>query len=280
VMNMTESRETTHSGLKQRISHYYADKEEEQGKKTEKEKELERDLKRNYERSGVSLKGWMNRFTGGLDLPFKSIAIFAGSWMLLEIGWPLLIIFGVATAGTVWSIPTTIPCLFIAVYVNIMISGMNMIRSIITQLGDRRDNLVKALFRGYFWSFLSIGLILIVHEYFHTTMPNLFILPILYFIPLQVFGNTVPFPLFLGLSGWYMDIAVTIVVYAIGITGSAIGGIEILRSLLDNSRQRGTYGAIFGVLLLAVFPVMNIYFSLVFLTTTMDLFGRCVSFGA
>ncbi|MBA7693319.1 hypothetical protein ES703_101899 [subsurface metagenome] len=279
-MNMTESRETTHSGLKQRISHYYADKEEEQGKKTEKEKELERDLKRNYERSGVSLKGWMNRFTGGLDLPFKSIAIFAGSWMLLEIGWPLLIIFGVATAGTVWSIPTTIPCLFIAVYVNIMISGMNMIRSIITQLGDRRDNLVKALFRGYFWSFLSIGLILIVHEYFHTTMPNLFILPILYFIPLQVFGNTVPFPLFLGLSGWYMDIAVTIVVYAIGITGSAIGGIEILRSLLDNSRQRGTYGAIFGVLLLAVFPVMNIYFSLVFLTTTMDLFGRCVSFGA
>lgn len=271
-MNMTESRET-------RTAQYYADKEEEQEKK-EKEKERKRELKRNYERSGVSLKGWMNQFIGGLDLPFKSIAIFAGSWMLLEIGWPLLIIFGVATAGSVWSIPTTIPCLFIAVYVNIMVSGMNMIRSIITQLGNRRDNLVKALFRGYFWGLLSIGLILIVHEYFHTTMPQLFILPILYFIPILIFGNTVPFPLFLGLSGWYMDIAVTIVVYAIGITGSAIGGIEILRSLLDNSRQRGTYGAIFGVLLLAVFPVVNIYFSLVFLTSTLDLFGRYVSFGA
>ncbi len=270
MMNMTESKKTTPSGMKQRIKNYYADKVE----------ELEEDQNKNWERSGGSLKGWMNRFTGGLDLPFKSIAIFAGSWMLLEIGWPLLIIFGVATAGNVWSIPTTIPCLFIAVYVNIMISGMNMIRSIITQLGDRRDNLVKALFRGYFWSLLSIGLILIVHEYFHTTMPNLFILPILYFIPIQVFGNTIPFPLFLGLSGWYMDIAVTIVVYVIGITGSAIGGIEILRNLLDNSSQRGTYGAIFGVLLLAVFPVVNIYFSLVFLTSTLDLFGRCVSFGA
>ncbi|MHA1862930.1 MAG: hypothetical protein ACTSWA_04100 [Candidatus Thorarchaeota archaeon] len=277
---MTESKETTHSGMTQRIAQYYAKKEKQQKKKTGKEKELEMDMKRNREQSGGSLKGWMNKFTGGLDLPFKSISLFAGSWMLLEIGWHLIIIFGVATAGSVWSISTTVPCLFIAVYVNIMISGMNMIRSIITQLGNRRDNLVKALFRGYFWSLLSIGLILIVHEYFHTTMPNLFILPILYFIPIQVFGNTIPFPLFLGLSGWYMDISVTIVVYVIGITGSAIGGIEILRNLLDNSSQRGTYGAIFGVLLLAVFPVMNVYFSLVFLTTTMDLFGRCVSFGA
>ncbi len=269
-MNMTESKETTHSGLKQRIKHYYA----------AKVKELEEDQNKNWERSGGSLKGWMNQFTGGLDLPFKSIAIFAGSWMLLELGWPLLIVFGVATAGNVWSISTTIPCLFIAVYVNIMVSGMNMIRSIITQLGERRDNLVKALFRGYFWSLLSIGLILIVHEYFHTTMPQLFFLPIFYIIPIQILGNTVPLPLFLGFSGLYMDIAVTIIVYAIGITGSAIGGIEILRNLLDNSRQRGTYGAIFGVLLLAVFPVVNIYFSLVFLTTTLDLFGRPLSFGA
>ncbi len=276
-MNMTA---TTHKGLKQRIAHYYAKKDAEADKGSEADKERKRELKRNWDQSGGSLKGWMNKFTGGLDLPFKSIAIFAGSWMLLEIGWPLLIIFGVATAGNVWSIATVIPCLFIAVYVNIMVSGMNMIRSIITQLGDRRDNLVKALFRGYFWSLLSIGLILIVHEYFHTTMPMLFFIPIFYLIPLQVLGTTVPFPLLLGISGLYMDLAVTIIVYAIGITGSAIGGIEILRTLLDNSRQRGTYGAIFGVLLLAVFPVVNIYFSLVFLTTTMDLFGRCVSFGA
>jgi hypothetical protein len=267
---MTASKETTHSGLKPRLKQYYSDKVE----------ELEKDQHKIWERSGGSLKGWMNQFVGGLDLPFKSIAMFAGSWMILEIGWPILILFGVATAGTVWSIATAIPCVFISVYVMVMVSGMNMIRTIVTQLGARRDNLVKALFRGYFWSLLSIGIILIVHEYFHTTMPQLFIIPILYFIPITIFGNTAPIPIPLGITGLFMDIAVTIILYAIGITGSAIGGIEILRTLLDDSRQRGTYGAIFGVLLLAVFPVMNVYFSLVFLTTTMDLFGRCITFGA
>ena len=57
---------TTHSGLKQRISRYYG----------ARVKELEKDQNKNWERSGVSLKGWMNQFTGGLDLPFKSIAMF------------------------------------------------------------------------------------------------------------------------------------------------------------------------------------------------------------
>ena len=76
-----------------------------------------------------------------------------------------------------------------------------------------------------------------------------------------------------------MDIAVTIIVYAVGITGSSIGGIELLQHLLDNSQQRGIYGSIFGLLLLAIFPIANIYFSLVFLNTTLDLFGRCVTFG-
>jgi hypothetical protein len=279
-MTVEESRDDTHSSsLSHRLAQYYVDKTAgAYGKKDPEKANQER--KANWERSGVSLKGWMNQLTGGLDFPFKSIAMFAGSWMLLEIGWPLLIVFGVATAGTVWSIPTAIPCLFIAVYVTIMVSGMNMVRSIIMQLGDRRDNLVKALFRGYFWSLLSIGVILTVHEYFHTTMPQLFILPILYLIPVTVLGTTVPFPLLLGLSGLYMDLSVTTVVYAIGITGSSIGGIELLRTLLDTSRQHGTYGAIFGVLLLAIFPVVNIYFSLVFLTSTLDLFGRCLSLGA
>lgn len=259
--------------LKHRVADYYDSKE------SETKRKRPYDTPGRGGRDGAVLTGYMNRFVGGLDLPFKSIAIFAGCWMLLEIGWPLLILVGVVTAGTVWSIPTAIPCMYIAVYATIMISGMNMIRSIIMQLGSRKDNLVKALFRGYFWSLLSIGVILIIHEYFHTVMQQLFCLPIFYFIPIEVFGNTVPIPIWLGSSGWYMDLSVSLIVYAIGITGSAIGGIEILRNLLDNSQQRGTYGAIFGVLLLAVFPAVNIYFSLTFLTTTLDLFGRCVSFG-
>lgn len=269
--------EESSKSLKHRIADYYASRFPDPDDETERKGSYDSGGRWGQESS--ALKGWMNHFVGGLDLPFKSIAIFAGCWMLLEIGWPLLILLGVVTAGTVWSVPTTIPCMYIAVYAMIMTSGMNMVRSIIMQLGSRRDNLVKALFRGYFWSLLSIGAILIIHEYFHATMPGLFLIPILYFIPIEILGNTAPIPILLGLSGWYMDIAVTVIVYAIGVTGSSIGGFELLQYFLENSQHRGTYGAILGVLLLAVFPAVNIYFSLTFLETIMDLFGRCVSLG-
>ena len=262
--------------LKRSLKRYYADKEARANKIMDPKKT-------NWESSGASLKGWMARFSASLDLPFKSIAIFVGSWMILEVGWPLLIVFGVATAGSVWSIPATIPCLFIAMYGTVLVSGTNVVRSLIVQLGNGRDNLVKALFRGYFGSLLSIAIVLIVHAYFHSHMPQLFLLRIVYLLPIDGSvlgtGGTVPIPIPIGYSGLYMDLLVTIIVYAVGVTGSCIGSIEILQYLLKASREHGSYGAILGVLLLAVFPAMNIYFSLVFLTSTLDLFGRCISLG-
>jgi len=268
---MEDSCDDTHSVSRiKSLEHYYANKTAPYYKQMDPRET-------HWDRSNASFKGWINQVFGGLDFPFKSIALFAGSWLILESGWPLLVVYGIISAGTVWNIPTAIPCLFITVYIIIMISGMNMIRSIITQLGSNRDNLVKALFRGYFWSLLSVGLILLVHEYFHTVMPQLFILPIFYIIPIEILGTTTPIPIPIGFSGLYMDLSVTILLYTIGVTGSSIGGIEILRHLMEHSRQHGTYGAIFGVLLLAVFPVVNICFSLVFLTTVLDLFGRYLS---
>lgn len=272
-MRMEESSDDTHNtSRKRRLERYYAEKTEPYYKQMNPRET-------NWDRSNASFKGWINQVFGGLDFPYKSIALFAGSWLILECGWPLLIVYGIISAGTVWNIPTAIPCVFITVYIIIMISGMNMIRSIITQLGSNRDNLVKALFRGYFWSLLSIGLILLVHEYFRTTMPQLFVLPIFYIIPIEILGTTTPIPIPIGYSGLYMDLSVTIILYTIGVTGSSIGGIELLRNLLENSRQRGTYGAIFGVLLLAAFPMLNISFSLVFLSSVLDLFRRCLSIG-
>ena len=268
--------ETEHESLERRLDRYYADKEAHAHKRMGSRKA-------NWERSGTSLKGWMAKFSASLDLPFKSIATFVGSWMILEVGWPLLIVFGVATAGSVWSIPTTIPCLFIAMYGTVLVSGTNVVRSLIVQLGNGRDNLVKALFRGYFGSLLSIAVVLIVHAYFRSHMPQLFWLPIVYLLPIDGSvlgtGGTVPIPIPIGISGLYMDLLVTIIVYAVGVTGSCIGSIEILQYLLNASRKHGSYGAILGVLVLAVFPAMNIYFSLVFLTSTLDLFGRCISLG-
>ena len=220
----------------------------------------------------------MNRLVGSLSLPYKSIALFVSSWMLLEIGWPLLTIAGVVTAGSVWDIPTAIPCMYIGVYCTLLVSGANLIRSLIVELSSARDNLAKALFRGYFWSILSVGLILLVHAYFRTNHEALFLLPIIYFIPIEInilgTGGTVPVPIPLGFTGMYLNILVAVIVYAVGITGSCIGGIEVLRYLMSSPRQQTSYGAVFKVLFLAVFPPLNLYFSSVFLTSMIDLFWR------
>lgn len=228
--------------------------------------------KTTWERSGASMMGWMSRFGAGLDMPFKSIAMFVGSWMLLEIGWPILILLGVATAGSVWSVPSSIASMFVVVYGLVLVSGANVVRSLIVQLTGQKDNLVKALFRGYFWSLLVVGLILTIHQYFHSHLPLLFIIPILYLLPIEVLGTTVPIPIPLGITGMYMNIILMVIIYVVGITGSCIGGLEILRYFIDNSRQRGSYHAILSVLMLAVFPAMNIHFSLVFLNSILDLY--------
>lgn len=253
------------SSKKQRVDQYYASKLGEAYKVTDPRKT-------SWGTSGASMTGWMSRFGSGLDMPFKSIALFVGSWMLLEIGWPFLTILGVATAGSVWSVPSSIASMFIVVYGLILISGANVVRSLILQLTGQKDNLVKALFRGYFWSLLVVGLILTIHQYFHSHMPLLYLIPIIYLLPIQILGNTVPIPILLGITGMYMDIIVMVIIYVVGITGSCIGGLEILRYFLDNSRQRGSYHAILSVLMLAVFPAMNIQFSLVFLNSILDLY--------
>jgi len=233
-----------------------------------------------WDRSTSSMKGWMSKFGNDLEIPFKSIAIFAGSWMMLEIGWPLLVMWGVASAGSVWNIPTAIPFAFVITYGLVLVSGSNVIRSLITQLAGKRDNIVKALFRGYFWGLLSVGLMFLIHGYFHTNLPLLFLIPIFYLLPIEVsVVGTVPVPIPLGWTGLYMDMVATIIVYVVGITGSCIGGIELLRYFMNNSSQHGSYGAILSVLLLAVFPAMNIHFSSVFLTTILELFGRFLGIG-
>lgn len=264
------SEEST-SSRRQRIGQYY-------GKKMEHAYKRYDPKQTNWDRSGSSVKGLLTRFSSDLDVPFKSIAMFAGCWMILEIGWPLLVVWGIASAGSVWNIPTTIPFAFVLTYGLVLVSGSNVVRSLVTQLAGKRDNIVKALFRGYFWGLLSVGLVFLVHAYFHSHLQLLFLIPIFYLLPIDIVGVTVPIPIPLGITGLYMDMIATIIVYIVGISGSCIGGIELLKHFMNTS-QRETYGAIFAVLLLAVFPAMNIYFSSVLLTTILELFGRFLGIG-
>ena len=261
---MSSSDADTEVSRSQRVKQYYTSKMAGPYKQLDPRKTT-------WERSGASMMGWVSKFGSGLDMPFKSIALFVGSWMLLEIGWPLLTILGVVTAGSVWSVPSSIASMFIMVYGLVLISGANVVRSLIVQLTGQKDNLVKALFRGYFWSLLVVGLILTVHQYFHSHLPFLYLIPIIYLLPIEILGTTVPIPIPLGITGMYMDIIVLVLIYAVGITGSCIGGLEILQHFLNNSRQRGSYHAILSVLMLAVFPAMNIHFSFVFMNSIMEL---------
>lgn len=273
---MEEEREG--QSLADRMVRYYAQKTTNAREKYDDEDQYRPKRRADWSDASISTKGFMNRLVGNLSLPYKSIALFVSSWMLLEIGGPLLIIAGVVTAGSVWDIPTAIPCMYIGVYCTLLVSGANLIRSLITELSSSRDNLAKALFRGYFWSILSVGLILLTHTYFRMNDEVLFLIPIVYFIPIEInilgTGGTVPVPIPLGFTGMYLDILVAIIVYAIGITGSCIGGIEVLRYMMGSPRQQDSYGAVFKVLFLAVFPSLNVYFSSIFLTSMIGLFWR------
>ncbi len=226
---------------------------------------------------------WFSRLTGGIDLPFRSIGLFAASWLALEMGWPLVALGGVVLAGDVWSIPAMIPFLFVTLFVTVLVSASNMIRAIVIQLSQQRDNLVKALFRGYFWGYLSIGMIVIIVEHTTRTMPQLFLLPIIYLVPIEGSilgtGGTVPIPVFVGLSGNFIHISVIILIYVIGITASAIGGLEILRHVMDNTRGRGVYGAIFNILFLSVFPAVNITLSIKMMEVILTITGGLIGVG-
>ena len=230
-----------------------------------------------WEGSGASLRGAIGRSASSLDLPFKSLMFFVGSAILLSVGWTVLIVFGVAFAGSVWSISATIPSMFIITYAIMMINGTNMIRELAVRYRSKNDSIVSALFRGYFWSLLSIGFILLVHRFFLTSVPHIFNMPIVYFIPIEVelvVGGTIPVPVPLGMSGWYIDIISKVLVFVIGIVGACIGGLEILEFVMAKSSQNGIYGAIFNILFLASYPAFNLYFSISFLDFIIDLYWR------
>lgn len=229
--------------------------------------------KTNWISSSASWRSAFSRLSSEIVLPFKSIATFASCWVLLEIGWPLLILFGIVSAGSVWTISAAIPCMFILVYGLLLVNGANIVRALIIQASERHDNLVKAIARGYLWTILSIGVIYVTHEYFTLHLPLLFQIPVIYIIPIEILGNTIPIPIPLGFSGFYINIVLLAAVYVIGITGSCIGGMEILRYFMNSNKRYGVAGSIFNLLLLAVFPAVNVVFSFAFLDIIVNLIG-------
>jgi len=199
---------------------------------------------------------------GGLDLPVKSIMVFVATTLLLSHGFLLLAALGVALSGSVWSIPATIPMVVVATYAVCLASAANMVRELVglfSLFSRERGSLVAALFQGYFGALLTIGLLYLIHLYIQAAAWPLFWLPIFYLVPIDIYGFTVPIPLFMGFTGTYLVLVWWVVVFAVGVTGACTGGLALLRFLLEDLQGRGVYGALLSVLVVAVFPALNVW---------------------
>lgn len=220
-------------------------------------------------RRGLAQLGW-------LDLPVPSIFIFVLTFTLLQFGHGILMVVAVATAGSIWALGTAIPATFIITYLVCMVSAANLVRQVVRHLSGQQDNLMKALFRGYLWALLSIGLVSIVHLYFCCYVPQLYCMPIIFFIPIDVYGFTIPIPIPLGTTGPLMEFAFRVVVFGVGVTGACVGGIELLRCILDRLSGRGLYASLLQVLLLSVFPGLNMALSMLLLVRLEPLIDEIV----
>ena len=199
---------------------------------------------------------------GQLGLPMKSFFTFVFTFVMLEHGHGLLILAGAASSGSVWTMGTIVPGTFIIAYFICLVSAANVIREVVQHVGNRRDNLIKALFRGYLWTLLAVGLVSLVHLYFCANTPEIFAMSIYFVVPIQVWGFTVPIPIGLGFTGPLMEFGWQVVVFAIGITGGCAGGLELLRYLTAYLADRGLYASLLQVLLLVAFPGVNMAFSI------------------
>jgi len=199
----------------------------------------------------------------GLNLgTLGSVTIFVGCIFLLSTpAFFLLVAFGVAVSGSVWSIPTAVPMLVVATYAACLVSAANMVRELTGVLAGERGEgePVYGMFRGYFGALLQIGLIHLVNVYLSIRSPLIFLIPVLYLVPIEIYGFTVPIPIFLGFSGTYMLLVFFIVLFVVGVHGAVVGGLEFLRGLLPKLEQRGLYGAVLALLVVAVFPAFNIW---------------------
>ncbi len=208
------------------------------------------------------------------ELPYRSLALFLATFMVSTVAGILVVPVGVAVSGSVWTVMVSIGFTAVVLIVACMVSLANFVRGLIGALSSSLVSgsggataLVGALFRGYFGGIIQAGCILLVYRFLVSVALGLFVIPMVYFIPIEVLGFTVPIPIPLGWSGIYMAVSVYVVVTVVLLGSFLMGGIELLqafRDQVDDARGDGAgdgsqlQRAAMYLLFLTLFPAVNI----------------------
>jgi len=221
--------------------------------------------------SGVVVGG----FKGAIhELPYRSLMLFLATFMVATVAGILVIPVGVAVSGSVWTVLVSIGFVAIVLVVVCVVSLANFVRGLIaafsTTLTSGRGGdsvaLVGALFRGYFGGIIQAGCILLVYKFLASVAPGLFGILMIYFIPIEVLGSTVPIPIPLGWSGLYIAVSVYVAVSVILLGSFLMGGIELLQAVRiqveENGGEAGGVSqlqrAAMYLIFLTLFPAVNI----------------------
>lgn len=205
------------------------------------------------------------------ELPYRSLTLFLATFTVATAAGILVVPVGVAVSGSVWTVLVSTGFVAIVLAVTCVVSLANFVHGLISALstslssgrgGDDSVSVYGALFRGYFGGIIQVGCILLVYEALRVSAWGLFAVPMVYVIPIEVLGCTVPIPIPLGFSGMYISIAVHVVATVVLVASFLMGGIEMLQAIRahvdDGEDGSSLYRSALYLLFLTVFPALNI----------------------
>jgi hypothetical protein len=206
------------------------------------------------------------------DLPYRSLMIFLATFTIATVAGIFVVPVGIAVSGSVWTVMVSIGFTAIVLITACLISLANFVRGLIASLstslslgigGGSGTTLVDAIFRGYFGGILQVGCILLVYRFLLTGASGLFIIPMIYFIPIDILGTTLPVPIPLGFAGNYIMLSVVVVATVTLVASFLMGGIELLQALRSAASEDGRSSAnlqraALYLLFLTLFPALNI----------------------
>lgn len=201
------------------------------------------------------------------DLPWRSLMIFVATSTIATSAALLVVMAGVVASQSVWSILVTTGFIAVMLVAVCLLSLVNFIRGVIDMASSAiRSRIVFAVWK-YFGTIIQVGCIILVYNFFRVFAWGLFQIPMIYFIPLEVFGTTIPVPVFiLGAltSDGYIAMAAYVIATGVTVAGFVTGGLDLLAAVADYAHQgsedgsSSLYNSFLYILFVTIFPALNI----------------------
>ena len=232
-------------------------------------------LSRSAGRSGIGSGGSrgiagfaVDEFRSGLhDLPWRSLLVFVATFTIATSAGLLVAMAGIVVSQSAWDILVTTGFIAMILVAVCLLSLVNFIRGVIAATASAiQSRFVFALWR-YFGTIIQVGCIILVYGFFSVFAWGLFIVPMIYFIPLDILGTTVPVPVFLPnalSSGAYIAMAAYVIAIGVTVAGFVTAGLDLLAAIADQAHQgkeegsSGVFNSVLYVLFVTIFPALNI----------------------